>query len=147
MLDGIMNGLTGKEEGVAQSGEHNHQYGSENCKLGSKTEKRVTIKLTWMERGCLAERQERISKPNLHHEPGDRLEGPFLRSRSEGPESKEHPGETDGRNANEKDKFGCHRLERATNVIVGRTSDNEGRRTYSTTTLFLTKKNASLNSS
>jgi hypothetical protein len=102
-----------------------------------------------MERGCLAERQVRISEPNLHHEPSDRLKGPFLRSRSEGPESKEHPGETDGRNANEKDKFGCHRTERATSIIVGGALNNEGEspKTYRTTTLFLTRKNASLNSS
>lgn len=79
-----------------------------------------------MERGRLAERQERISKPKLHHEPSDRLKSPFFRSRSEGPESKEHPGETDGRNANEKDKFSCHRTECATSIIVGGTFKNEG---------------------
>jgi len=102
-----------------------------------------------MERGRLAERQERISKPKLHHEPSDRLKGPFFQSRSEGPESKEHPGETDGRNANEKDKFGSHRTEGATSITVGGTFNDEGEspKTYRTTTLFLTRKNASLNSS
>lgn len=34
MLDGIVDGLTGEKERVAQGGVHNHQYGAENCKPG-----------------------------------------------------------------------------------------------------------------
>ncbi len=36
MLGSVMNALTSKEEGVAQSGKPHHQYRSENYELGSK---------------------------------------------------------------------------------------------------------------
>jgi hypothetical protein len=64
-----------------------------------------------MKRRCLTKRQIRIPKPNLNHKPGNRLESPFLGS--EGPESKEQPGETDGRDTHKKYKFCCHSTESA----------------------------------
>jgi hypothetical protein len=98
-----------------------------------------------MERRRLTKRQVRTTKPNLYHEPSDRLESPFLGS--EGPKSKEQPRETDGRNAHKKYEFSCHSTESATCIgVVGKSNVKEGRsKTYRITTLLETMKNASLN--
>ncbi len=64
-----------------------------------------------MERRRLTKRQVRIPKPNLYHKPSDGPDSPSLGSES--PESKEQPGETDGRNAHKKYEFGCHSTESA----------------------------------
>jgi hypothetical protein len=97
-----------------------------------------------MERRRLAKRQVRIPKPNLYHKPSDRFDRPSLGS--EGPESEEQPGKTDGRNAYKKHEFGCHSTESATSVgIVGIWNVKGGRlKTYRITTLLETMKNASL---
>ena len=78
-----------------------------------------------MEGRRLTKRQVRISKPNLYHEPSDRLESPFLGS--EGPKSKEQPRETDGRNAHKKYEFDCHSTESATCIGVVGKSNVKGR--------------------
>jgi len=99
-----------------------------------------------MERRRLAERQDRISEPNLYHEPGDRLNSPSLGGKR--PERKQQAGETNGRNACKKYEFGYHRSERTTRIVVGNTSDMKERmpKAYRITTLLATKKKASLNS-
>lgn len=70
-----------------------------------------------MERRRLTKRQICVAKPDLHHEPRDRLDSPVTFWWRERPECKEQAGKADRGNAHEEDKLCNHTAESAGGMV------------------------------